>query len=152
MSQSKQTPTRRTSARSYWLMWISFQFLIKSNIYKSENQISNYFEIKSRRIVNTHHGQFVGSSVLIWVAIYSGITRNVINSLTFWQSLISCSISTFYRCRAQKDFLIKVSSIGDPSKAFSVFFPVILGLNPVIGIKFLTSTVICEWLNQVLKW
>lgn len=55
-------------------------------------------------------------------------------------------------CRAQKDFLIKVSSIGDPSKAFSVFFPVILGLNPAIGIKFLTSTVICEWLNQVLKW
>ena len=47
------------------------------------------------------------------------------------------------------DFLVPVSVLGDPSKGFIVFFPLILSLNYLKGVKFLGAFIICEWLNMV---
>ena len=52
----------------------------------------------------------------------------------------------------QADFLVQVSRIGDPSKAFYLYFPIIFGLHRLSGIKFLGTVILCEWLNQILKW
>jgi len=50
------------------------------------------------------------------------------------------------------DWMLSVSSIGDPSKGFIVFFPIILSLNYLKGVKFLGAFIICEWFNMVSKW
>ena len=47
------------------------------------------------------------------------------------------------------DLLIPVSSMGDPSKGFIVFFPLILSINYLKGVKFLGAFIICEWFNMV---
>ena len=48
-----------------------------------------------------------------------------------------------------EDFLVPVSSIGDPSKGFTVYFPLILALNYLKGIKFLGAFIVSEWINMV---
>ena len=48
-----------------------------------------------------------------------------------------------------QDFIVPVSSIGDPSKGFTVYFPILLSLNYLKGIKFLGAFITCEWLNMV---
>ena len=48
-----------------------------------------------------------------------------------------------------EDFIVPVSSIGDPSKGFTVYFPLILALNYLKGIKFLGAFIISEWINMV---
>jgi len=50
------------------------------------------------------------------------------------------------------EFLVPVSALGDPSKGFIVFFPLILSLNYLKGVKFLGAFIICEWFNMVAKW
>jgi len=50
------------------------------------------------------------------------------------------------------EWLIPVSSFGDPSKGFTVIFPIILSLNYLKGVKFLGAFIICEWFNMVAKW
>ena len=47
------------------------------------------------------------------------------------------------------DFLIPVSSIGDPSKGFIIYFPLILAINYLKGIKFLGAFIVSEWINMV---
>ena len=47
------------------------------------------------------------------------------------------------------DWLVNVSAVGDPSKGFIVFFPIILALNYLKGVKFLGAFIICEWFNMV---
>eukprot|EP00095_Tigriopus_kingsejongensis_P011441 maker-scaffold222_size251774-snap-gene-1.20 protein:Tk11441 transcript:maker-scaffold222_size251774-snap-gene-1.20-mRNA-1 annotation:"hypothetical protein DAPPUDRAFT_316364" len=44
------------------------------------------------------------------------------------------------------------SSIGDPSLAFVLYFPIIAGIHYRSGVRFLGTVILCEWLNQVLKW
>ena len=48
-----------------------------------------------------------------------------------------------------EEFIVPVSSIGDPSKGFTVYFPILLSLNYLKGIKFLGAFIICEWINMV---
>ena len=48
-----------------------------------------------------------------------------------------------------EDFIVPVSSIGDPSKGFTVYFPLILALNYLKGIKFLGAFIVSEWINMV---
>ena len=50
-----------------------------------------------------------------------------------------------------EDLLVPVSSIGDPSKGFTVYFPLILALNYLKGIKFLGAFIISEWINMVTR-
>ena len=52
------------------------------------------------------------------------------------------------------DFLIPVSSIGDPSKGFIIYFPLILAINYLKGIKFLGAFIVSEWINMVcfIEW
>ena len=47
------------------------------------------------------------------------------------------------------EYIVPVSSIGDPSKGFILYFPVFLALNYVKGIKFLGAFIISEWINMV---
>ena len=47
------------------------------------------------------------------------------------------------------EYLVPVSSIGDPSKGFIVYFPIILAINYLKGIKFLGAFIISEWINMV---
>ena len=49
------------------------------------------------------------------------------------------------------EFLVPVSALGDPSKGFIVFFPLILSLNYLKGVKFLGAFIVCEWFNMVSK-
>ena len=58
----------------------------------------------------------------------------------------------YFRFKDQKSFLTQVSRVGDPSKAFILYFPLIFGIHRLSGIKFLGTVVLCEWSNQVLKW
>lgn len=45
-----------------------------------------------------------------------------------------------------------ISRIGDPSLAFTLYFPIVVGINFRSGIRFLGAAILCEWMNQVLKW
>ena len=47
------------------------------------------------------------------------------------------------------DFLVPISSIGDPSKGFIIYFPLILAINYLKGIKFLGAFIVSEWINMV---
>lgn len=47
------------------------------------------------------------------------------------------------------DFVIPISSIGDPSKGFIIYFPLILAINYLKGIKFLGAFIVSEWINMV---
>ena len=47
-------------------------------------------------------------------------------------------------------YIIPVSSIGDPSKGFIIYFPLILAINYLKGIKFLGAFIVCEWINMVI--
>ena len=47
------------------------------------------------------------------------------------------------------EYIIPVSSIGDPSKGFILYFPIFLALNYVKGIKFLGAFIVSEWINMV---
>jgi len=49
-------------------------------------------------------------------------------------------------------FLLTVSSIGDPSQGFVLYFPIILALNYGKGVRYLGTFIVCEWLNMILKW
>ena len=46
-----------------------------------------------------------------------------------------------------EDFIVPVSAIGDPSKGFTVYFPLLLSLNYLKGIKFLGAFIICDIFN-----
>ena len=48
--------------------------------------------------------------------------------------------------------MIKASEWGDPSKAFYIIFPLVLAIQRKNGILYLTAAILCEWINQVLKW
>jgi len=45
-----------------------------------------------------------------------------------------------------------ISRVGDPTFIFVVFFPIIYGMNWRSGLRYLGAAIICEWLNQILKW
>ena len=45
------------------------------------------------------------------------------------------------------DFLVPISSIGDPSKGFIIYFPLILAINYLKGIKFLGAFIVSEWIK-----
>ncbi len=45
--------------------------------------------------------------------------------------------------------LLTISSLGDPSKGFILYFPIILGLNYVKGVRFLGAFIVNEWSNMV---
>ena len=47
------------------------------------------------------------------------------------------------------DWLVPVSALGDPSKGFTVIFPLILAINYQKGVKFLGTFIMCEWFNMV---
>ena len=38
---------------------------------------------------------------------------------------------------------------GDPGLMFTLYFPIIFALNSKVGIKFIGSVILCEWMNQV---
>lgn len=59
---------------------------------------------------------------------------------------------TDYRLKDHRQFLINVSTYGDPSKAFYAIFPLLIGLHRPTGIGYLGSVILCEWLNLILKW
>ena len=61
-------------------------------------------------------------------------------------------IELYYRLHDNGPFLMKVSEWGDPSKAFYIIFPLILAIQRRNGILYLTAAILCEWINQVLKW
>lgn len=48
--------------------------------------------------------------------------------------------------------LLSVSSWGDPSQGFLLYFPVILSLSYPRGLRFLGAFIVCEWLNMMAKW
>ena len=59
-------------------------------------------------------------------------------------------LSTFQETLSPiSEYLVPVSSIGDPSKGFIVYFPIILAINYLKGIKFLGAFIISEWINMV---
>ena len=59
-------------------------------------------------------------------------------------------LSTFQETMTSvSEYLVPVSSIGDPSKGFIVYFPIILAINYLKGIKFLGAFIISEWINMV---
>ena len=59
-------------------------------------------------------------------------------------------LSTFQEALSPiSEYLVPVSSIGDPSKGFIVYFPIILAINYLKGIKFLGAFIISEWINMV---
>ena len=62
-----------------------------------------------------------------------------------WLSTFQQKLSGF------QDFIVPISSIGDPSKGLTVYFPILLSLNYLKGIKFLGAFIICEWVNMVGK-
>lgn len=49
-------------------------------------------------------------------------------------------------------FFMQVSDAGDPSLAFTFYFPLMVALHAGVGIKLMWSIVFCEWSNMVLKW
>ena len=53
------------------------------------------------------------------------------------------------RLSALSDFIIPISSIGDPSKGFIIYFPLILAISYLKGIKFLGAFIVSEWINMV---
>lgn len=59
-------------------------------------------------------------------------------------------LSSFQKTLASiGECIVPVSSIGDPSKGFILYFPIFLALNYVKGIKFLGAFIISEWINMV---
>lgn len=59
-----------------------------------------------------------------------------------------CSI----RFSEREDFLVQASLLGDPSKAFYIFFPLCFALDQAVGVRYLASVILSEWSNQILKW
>ena len=53
------------------------------------------------------------------------------------------------RLSPYSEFIVPISSIGDPSKGFIVYFPIILAINYLKGIKFLGAFIVSEWINMV---
>lgn len=47
------------------------------------------------------------------------------------------------------EYIVPISSIGDPSKGFIIYFPILLALNYLRGIKFLGAFIVSEWVNMV---
>ena len=45
-----------------------------------------------------------------------------------------------------------VSLVGDPELAFVLFFPLVAAMNATSGTRFAGAIIVCEWLNQILKW
>ena len=39
--------------------------------------------------------------------------------------------------------------MGDPGLMFTFYFPIIFALNSKVGIRFIGSVILCEWMNQV---
>jgi len=50
------------------------------------------------------------------------------------------------------DVLLKVSSWGDPSQGFVLYFPIIIAFSYHRGTAFLGTFVVSEWTNMVGKW
>lgn len=53
---------------------------------------------------------------------------------------------------SQADFMQLMSVVFDPKYAFLIYSPIAYLLNPKVGKKLILTTVIAEWLNQILKW
>ncbi|KAG7171520.1 glucose-6-phosphatase catalytic subunit 1-like [Homarus americanus] len=49
-------------------------------------------------------------------------------------------------------FFMKVSDAGDPSLAFTFYFPLVVALHAGIGVRLMWSIIFCEWSNMILKW
>lgn len=47
---------------------------------------------------------------------------------------------------------LSVSSLGDPSQGFLLYFPIVLSLSYHRGLQFLGAFIVSEWLNMVCKW
>ncbi|XP_042911676.2 glucose-6-phosphatase catalytic subunit 1 isoform X2 [Parasteatoda tepidariorum] len=52
----------------------------------------------------------------------------------------------------QSDVFFMISNLFDPRYAFLVFSPLFFALDWKVGKKIMWVTVICEWVNQMLKW
>jgi len=50
------------------------------------------------------------------------------------------------------DMIVPISSIGDPSKGFTIYFPMFLAMNYLKGVRFLGAFIISEWINMNGKW
>ena len=48
--------------------------------------------------------------------------------------------------------MVQISYLGDPALAFSVFFPLLLGIRWDAGVRLVGSLVISQWGSQVMKW
>lgn len=53
---------------------------------------------------------------------------------------------------SQADFMQLISVVFDPKYAFLIYSPIAFLLNPKMGKTLILTTVIAEWLNQILKW
>lgn len=53
---------------------------------------------------------------------------------------------------SQADYMQLMSVVFDPKYAFLIYSPIAFLLNPKVGKKLILTTVIAEWLNQILKW
>ena len=52
----------------------------------------------------------------------------------------------------QANFMQLMSTVFDPKYAFLIYSPIVFLLDAQVGKKLIMTTVIAEWLNQVLKW
>ena len=58
-------------------------------------------------------------------------------------------MSLFFVLQGKDDFLDGVSKVGDPGLMFTIYFPIIFAFNSRVGIKFIGTVILCEWMNQV---
>ncbi|XP_061697471.1 glucose-6-phosphatase 2-like [Syngnathoides biaculeatus] len=50
------------------------------------------------------------------------------------------------------DFLVLISTVGDPRNIFSVYFPLWFHLNHSVGTKMIWAAVFGDWFNLIFKW
>ena len=75
------------------------------------------------------------------------LDENFIESVYLSEATFLSSLQD--RLSALSDFIIPISSIGDPSKGFIIYFPLILAISYLKGIKFLGAFIVSEWINMV---
>ena len=63
--------------------------------------------------------------------------------------IVSKYYTLFFYWQGKNEFLDGVSKIGDPGLMFTIYFPIIFAFNSRVGIKFIGTVILCEWMNQV---
>ena len=88
------------------------------------------------------------SSSCLRYAIYKNVFL-IYQILFFGCWIVSKYYTLFFYWQGKNEFLDGVSKIGDPGLMFTIYFPIIFAFNSRVGIKFIGTVILCEWMNQV---